>query len=584
MFKNVFAYAGAYKSRTYEAMGVMLVALIAYVAQYAFLFQIIRPLLEHEALGVAAVLPWVLAILACGIFHALLYVRGLSISHDAAFNILRNLRCAMQSKLERQPLGTIQDKGTGTPKKLFIDDVDSIELLLAHALPEGLANLLVPAIVYVAMFFVDWKLALLSLCSLPLGILCSAIMYKVGMGRMGAYYGSAQKMNVTIIEYVNGMEVVKVFNRDGESYRRFEDDIRSYRDLTIDWYRASWPWMALYGSILPCVAMVVLPVGSWFVIQGFSTLPDLVLVLCLGFGIGAPLMRAMSFISVMPQINHKIEALESALVAAPLKQADAPFYGNGHGIRFDDARFSYADEEVLHGVSLDVPEGSTVALVGESGSGKSTLARLLVHYYDLDGGAIEVGGQNLCDMSLEALNEQISYVSQEQFLFNTILRENIRMGKPGATDEEVDEAAQRAQCADFLAKLPDGLDANAGDSGRLLSGGQRQRVSLARALLKDAPIVVLDEATAFMDPENEERMGRAIASIIEGKTVVVIAHRLQTIVGADEICVMDAGRIVDRGTHGELLERCERYQSLWEASCASSAWRVSTKREEENHD
>ena len=315
MFKNVFAYAGAYKSRTYEAMGVMLVALIAYVAQYAFLFQIIRPLLEHEALGVAAVLPWVLAILACGIFHALLYVRGLSISHDAAFNILRNLRCAMQSKLERQPLGTIQDKGTGTLKKLFIDDVDSIELLLAHALPEGLANLLVPAIVYVAMFFVDWKLALLSLCSLPLGILCSAIMYKVGMGRMGAYYGSAQKMNVTIIEYVNGMEVVKVFNRDGESYRRFEDDIRSYRDLTIDWYRASWPWMALYGSILPCVAMVVLPVGSWFVIQGFSTLPDLVLVLCLGFGIGAPLMRAMSFISVMPQINHKIEALESALVA-----------------------------------------------------------------------------------------------------------------------------------------------------------------------------------------------------------------------------------------------------------------------------
>lgn len=584
MFKNVFAYAGPYKRRTYAAMGAMLVALIAYVAQYAFLFQIIRPLLGHEPLSVAAALPWVLAILICGIFHALLYVRGLSISHDAAFHILRNLRCAMQSKLERQPLGTIQDKGTGALKKLFVDDVDSIELLLAHALPEGLANLLVPIVVYAAMFFVDWKLALLGLCSLPLGILCSSIMYKVGMSRMGAYYGSAQKMNATIIEYVNGMEVVKVFNRDGESYRRFEDDIRSYRDLTIDWYRASWPWMALYGSILPCVAMVTLPVGSWLVLQGFSTLPDLVLVLCLGFGIGAPLMRAMSFISVMPQINHKIEALESAIDAEPLKQTNAPFSGSGHSIRFDNVHFSYVDEEVLHGVSLDIAEGSTVALVGESGSGKSTLARLLVHYYDVNGGAIRLGGQDLCDMSLEALNAQISYVSQEQFLFNTSLRENIRMGRPDAADEEVEEAARRAQCDEFLTRVPGGLDANAGDSGKLLSGGQRQRVSLARALLKDAPVVVLDEATAFMDPENEERMGRAIASVIEGKTVVVIAHRLQTIVGADKICVMDAGQIVDSGTHEELLDRCERYQSLWKVSCSSSAWHVSTRRGEENHD
>ena len=584
MFEKIFAYVGDYRRYIWAAMGVMLIALIAYVAQYAFLFQIIRPLLEREPMGVVDALPWAFAILACGLIHALLYVKGLDLSHHAAYNTLCNLRYAMQSKLERQPLGTIQDRGSGALKKLLIDDVDSIELLLAHALPEGLANLGVPLLVYAAMFLVDWKLALLSLCSVPLGLLYSAVMYRVGTGRMGAYYASAQRMNATIIEYVRGMEVVKVFNRDGESYHRFEDDVRSYRDFTLDWYRACWPWMALYSSILPCVALVTLPVGAWFVVQGLSTLPDLVLVLCLGFGIGAPLMRVMSFISIMPQVNHKIVALEAAIEAEPLRQTDAPFTGTGLDIRFDDVRFSYGDEEVLHGITLDVAQGSMVALVGESGSGKSTLARLLVHYYDVDAGSITLGGQDLRDMSLEALNEKVSYVSQEQFLFNTTLRENIRMGRPDATDAQVEEAAERAQCAEFLTRLSGGLDASAGDSGRMLSGGQRQRISLARALVKDAPIVVLDEATAFMDPENEERMGRAISSVIEGKTVIVIAHRLQTIADADTIFVMDAGRVADSGTHEELLARCDTYRSLWEASCASSAWHVSAKETQEvNH-
>ena len=428
--------------------------------------------------------------------------------------------------------------------------------------------------VFIAMFFVDWKLALLSLCALPLGLIAMGAMYKAGTSKMGAYYASAQKMNNTIVEYINGMEVVKVFNRDGESYKRFEQDVRGYRDFTLAWYRVCWPWMALYNSILPCLALFTLPIGAYLVLSGASTLPDLALVLCMSFGAGAPLLRALSFMSTLPQINYKITALEQLMNAPALEQKEKPFTGKGHSISFENVRFAYKEDEVLHGISLTVPEGSLTALVGESGSGKSTLAKLLVHYYDVTGGSIQVGGQDLREMSVEALNDQISYVSQEQFLFNMSLLENIRLGKTDATDEEVLAAAEKAQCMEFLARLPQGIHTMAGDGGKQLSGGERQRISLARAILKDAPIVVLDEATAFMDPENEEKMNAAIAEIIKGKTVIVIAHRLHSIVNADQICVLNNGRVAGIGRHETLLESCPEYKKLWQAAEGSAAWGV----------
>ncbi len=504
--------------------------------------------------------------------YAVCYVEGLRLSHRAAYHTLENLRISLQEKLERQPLGVVQEQGVGAVKKMFLDDIESIELLLAHALPEGLANVAVPLTVYLAMFFVDWRLALLSLSSLPLGLVAMAAMYRTGVRQMGRYYAAAQKMNNTIVEYINGMEVVKVFNRDGESYRRFEQDVREYRDFTLAWYRVCWPWMALYHTVLPCVALVTLPVGAYWVLTGLSTLPDFALVLCMGFAVGAPLLRALGFLSSLPQVHYKVTALEQRMAAPPLRQTDAPFRGAGTDVDFDDVHVSYGEEEVLHGVTIHVPQGSLVALVGESGSGKSTLAKLLVHYYDVTAGAVRVGGQDVREMGLEALNRQISYVAQEQYLFRTTLQENIRLGRPDATDQAVWEAALRAQCGPFLARLEKGIHTDAGDGGKELSGGERQRISLARALLKDAPIVVLDEATAFLDAENEERMNAAIAQVIRGKTVVVIAHRLQSIVGADRIFVLEAGRLADAGTHGELLARCPVYRKLWQASEESARW------------
>lgn len=574
MYQQVLNYAGEYRKTTYLSIAVMLSGIIMNVLPFLFLYQLLLPLLTGEAVGPEYILVRVLAIAVCGVLYAFLYVKGLSLSHNAAYHTLQNLRISLQGKLEGLPLGVIQEKGTGTLKKMFIDDIDSIELLLAHALPEGLANLAVPLFVFIAMFFVDWKLALLSLCSLPLGFVSMGAMYQAGISKMDAYYGAARKMNNTIVEYINGMEVVKVFNRDGDSYRRFEEDVRSYRDFILDWYKVCWPWMALYNSILPCTALFTLPVGAWLVLKGFSTLPDLALILCMSFGVGAPLLRSLSFMSTMPQLKYKIDALEHLVNAPALQQTDASFSGADYGISFENVRFAYQENEVLHGISFQAAPGSLTALVGESGSGKSTLAKLLVHYYDVTGGAIRIGGQKLTDMSVESLNQQISYVSQEQFLFNMSLLENIRLGKPEASDEEVMAAARKAQCGEFLSRLPEGIHTMAGDGGKQLSGGERQRISLARAILKDAPIVVLDEATAFMDPENEEKMNEAIGEVIQGKTVIVIAHRLYSIIGADQICVLEQGRLADMGTHEELLNRCEAYQKLWRAAEHSARWAV----------
>lgn len=457
MFQKVLRYTGRHRKTTYASILVLVAGVAMSVLPYFFLYRLLRPLLTGGSLTLEETLFNAGAMALCMVLYGFLYVEGLALSHRSAYHTLENLRLHLQSKLEKQPLGAIQEKGVGVWKKMFIDDIESMELLLAHALPEGLSNLAVPVVVFAAMFLTDWKLGLLSLCSLPLGVLAMGMMYRSGMSKMGDYYAAGQKMNNTIVEYINGMEVVKVFNRDGESYHRFETDVKNYRDFTLDWFRACWLWMALYTSILPCVALVLLPAGGYLVLTGASTLPDYALVLCMSFSVGPPLIRAMNFMSVLPQLSYKIDQMESLFNIPPLKEGKTDFNGNDLQIRFENVRFSYEKDEVLHGISFSVPQGSLTALVGESGSGKSTLAKLLVHFYDVTDGRITLGGQDLREMSLASLNEQISFVAQEQFLFNTSLLENIRLGRPGATDEEVLAAAERAQCGEFLKRLEKGM-------------------------------------------------------------------------------------------------------------------------------
>ena len=330
--------------------------------------------------------------------------------------------------------------------------------------------------------------------------------------------------------------------------------------------------MALYGSLFSNVVLYSLPFGTLMVVLGHLSLRRYALALCLSFAIGPMLLRTLALIGAIPQVSFKIQALEKALDRPPLKCGEAALHGTDHSVRFTEVHFAYKSDEVLKGISFTAKEGQMTALVGESGSGKSTIARLLSHYYDVSAGEITIGGQNLRNMSLDALNREVAYVSQDLFLFNKSILENIRIGRPDASDEEVKEAARKAQCEDFILQLPEGYNTKAGLAGSRLSGGQRQRIAFARLLLKDAPIIVLDEATAFIDPENEQKMNTAIAGIIRDKTVLVIAHKLSSIVSADRIIVLQGGRIVAEGTHKELLAGSEEYRKLWAASEESRGW------------
>ena len=574
MFKRVAPYIGEYKKYTVWAVIMMTIGIIASVLPYFFLYQIISPLTRGERIDMTFLLIRVAAVAVCEIIYSVTYVQGLAFSHVSAYNTLKNLRISLQGKLEKQPLGNIKEMGTGRIKKVFTDDIDQIELLLAHAIPEGIANIAIPVIIIILMFVYNWRLGLLSLVPLVVGMIAMGMMMHQGMSKMNAYYESAARMNNTIIEYVNGMEVVKVFNKDGDSYKRFGDVVRSYRDFTIAWYKVCWPWMAIYTSVLPCLVLLMIPFGSGMVLDGVISLDKFILVMCMSFAVGPSFLKALNFAGKFPQLDYKIAELEKMMDKPALKEGTSDFTGSNYDIEFKDIHFGYDETEVIKGVDLSLKQGTTTALVGESGSGKSTLAKLLVHYYDLNSGSITIGGQDITDMKLEALNNQVAFVSQEQFLFNTTLYENILIGRPDATKEEVMEAARRAQCEEFINRFPDGIMTQAGDGGKQLSGGERQRISLARALLKDSPVIVLDEATAFMDPENEEKMNAALDEIVKDKTVLVIAHRLSTIKNADNICVMKDGLCIASDTHDGLLQTCTEYRKLWDASVSASTWKI----------
>lgn len=527
--------------------------------------QIIIKLLAGEKI-LSAYLPWLGVGLAGYAARTLLYNLALSMSHKATFSILKTIRQMLLSKLPRLPLGTVMDMSSGKMKQIIVDQVDSMETTLAHLFPEMTANIAGPVLILIYLFVLDWRMALLSLVSIPVGMLFM-------MSVMGAYskdYEGAvkttQAMNGTIVEYIGGIEVIKAFNQGKASYAKFSDRVRANAVYYYNWMKKSLFGMSMGFAFVPATLITVLPAG-WLLYRGGSlTAETFITTVILSLGVAGPLIAAMNFVDTLAQVGTTVEAAEEILLAPEQRHGEQTIPLPNADIELTHVSFGYHEgKTILHDVSLAIPEGSMTALVGPSGSGKSTIAKLIAGFWDVTEGTISIGGVDERKIPLRQLYDQVAFVSQDNYLFDESVRENIRMGKLSATDREVEEAAKAAGCDAFIRELENGYETIAGGAGAHLSGGERQRIAIARAMLKDAPVIILDEATAYIDPENEAVIQKAIAKLVKGKTVIVIAHRLSTIKDAERIVVVKDGRIEACGKHEELRQGCPLYESMWQA-------------------
>ena len=535
------------------------------MASYFAAAKIIVLLLAGEN-AFSAYAPWIITALAGFLVRTVLYNGALGISHRATFSILKTIRRKLLAKLPRLPLGTVMDTSSGKLKEIIVDQVDSMETTLAHLFPEMTANILTPLLTVVYLFILDWRLALLSLAVFPIAFFfMMTVMGGYAKDNEGAVRATTE-MSTTVIEYINGIEVIKAFNQGKASYTKLTDKVRANAQYYYDWMRRSQLGMSMAYAFFPAQMLTILPFGWLFYTHGTLTAEAFVTVIILALGMAAPIVAAFNFVDTLALVGTTVSQVDEILKAEEQEHGTQSVEFADHGIEVSGVSFGYHDDkEILHDVTLSIPQNGMTALVGPSGSGKSTLAKLIAGFWDVKDGKITMGGHDLREIPLGELYDQVAFVSQDNYLFDDTVRENIRMGRISATDAEVEEAAHNAGCDSFIGDLEKGFDTLVGGGGAHLSGGERQRIAIARAMLKDAPIIILDEAPAYIDPENEAVIQRAVAKLVENKTVIVIAHRLSTVTGAANIAVVKAGRIEAQGRHGELLENCALYREMWQA-------------------
>ena len=508
------------------------------------------------------------------------------LAHISAYTILEGIRLKIADRLMKAPLGEVMGRRIGYLKNIIMDKVEDLEPPLAHMIPELTSNLLLPVAIFIWMLVIDWRMGLAVLISPVLAMIPMFFLMRNYNSQYAAYMEANNHVNSIIIEYVEGIEVVKAFNQSTSSYEKFVNAVQSFKEFTLAWFKSTWKSMNLMMAIMPTTLLGVLPVGLLLVQNGSISPAELAMGIILSLSIVGPLMKATTFINEAKSMEYAVEAANELLNLPMLPDSGKIVSIPRNDIVLEHVAFSYdgsEQNEVLHDVNLELPEGSFTALVGPSGGGKSTIARLIARFWDVTGGNITIGGKNIKELSIRQLSELVSFVTQDNFLFNCSLKENIRLGNPNATDEEVYAAAKAACCDEFIVRLDKGYDTPAGDAGKRLSGGEKQRIAIARAILKNAPIVILDEATAFTDPQNEDKIQKSIMALSKGKTLLVIAHRLSTIQNADQIVVLKKGRIVDCGKQKELLKRCPLYADMWKAHIGAKNWSVSEKKEVAAH-
>lgn len=531
---------------------------------YFAVARIVNLLLGGEA-DFAVYLGWGMAALIAYLLKSVLHGLSTRCSHEATFHVLSEIRRMLADKLTHVSMGYLTDTPSGRLKTVMVERVEQLEVPLAHIIPEMTSNLLVPVAIVIYLFALDWRMALVSLITIPIGMLCYMAQMKEYPKKYGAVVQASKYMSATTVEYINGIEVIKAFNQSAASYGKFTKAVRQSVDLMLDWMKSTQGYSALMMTIWPAVLIGVLPVGCLLYMNGSLSAPDFITIAILSLGIVGPLVAAIFLTDDFSKIATITGEIKAVLAEPDLERPAQQKELHGLDISLRDVTFAYKDTRVLNGINLDMKQGTTTALVGPSGSGKSTIAKLIASYWDTDDGSIIIGGVNIRELPPEQVMDLIGYVSQDNFLFNVSVRDNIRMGRPDTSDAEVEAVAKAAGCHEFIMGLEHGYDTIVGGAGGHLSGGERQRVAIARAMMKNAPIVILDEATSYTDPENEAVIQDAIGRLTRGKTLIVIAHRLSTITGADQIAVVEHGRILDTGTHRELLERCPLYQQMWTA-------------------
>ncbi len=487
---------------------------------------------------------------------------GLStvISHKAAYQILYDLRLRIANKLTRVSLGYFTSSHSGDIKKIMVDDVEKLEQFLAHNVPEVTSNVASLVLLTIYLFILDWRMALATLAVVPISMIAMRVMMIGQEEKMSKFHYAMSNMNTNIVEYIRGMHVIKVFNNSINSFGKYRNSVNDYNTHVLNWYKSCWPYMAIYFVVLGSSIMFVLPIGSYLYINGLLSLSKLILFLIICFVFTTPLIKLFDFSEGMQIIAENERCISELLSMEELSSSNNQVQINDYSVTLSNVSFGYTDQMVLKKVNMHAKQGEMTALVGPSGGGKSTIAKLIPRFWDVQKGDIQIGNTPIKQIPIEQLMDTISFVFQDVFLFHLSIKDNIRLGKPNASDEDIVEASRAARCHEFISDLKNGYDTVIGEAGINLSGGERQRVSLARAILKDSPIIILDEATAFSDPENEDMIQEALLKLVQNKTVITIAHRLSTIVDANNIYLIDDGKVFSSGNHKELIGKSQLYK------------------------
>lgn len=553
-----------HKSKIFAAVFIAIVGVGFGVIPYFSVAAIINNLVAKNA-NLNNYYPYIFAVflgfLASILFHEISTI----ISHNLAYRIIEDKRKVLADKLSKISMGEVERKSSGQWSQFMVETLDKMEKPIAHVIPEVIANIFIPIVLIITIFIMDWRIGIANLLTIPLGLLFSMLMMRGYEEKSKRYQEAAKAMNTTMVEYVNGIKVIKAFNKSASSFGKFRKTVEENKNAMLDWYLSVCFSMTATMETIPSTMVFVLPASLYFFMKGSVEVGTLITCILLSYASYKPLIKAMSHMETIANIKVVFEEIKKIMEIPNLKRGEEVRDIKSYDVEFKDVTFAYEESKnVLNNISFRANENELTAIVGNSGSGKSTITKLIAGFWNVSNGEILIGKTNLNELPLKQNMELVSYVSQENFLFNKTILENLKMAKEDASMDEIKEACEKASCYNFIKSLPNGYETIVGKGGANLSGGEKQRIAIARCFLKNSPIVLLDEATAYSDPDNESVIQQSIDKLIKDKTVIMVAHRLSTIVNANKIIVVDNGEVIEEGTHKQLLELNGRYKKMWD--------------------